>query len=306
MKKALLLSAAVVAAFSAFAQTDYLNSDYYMIGSNVNGKSWSLAQEDCKFEAKGGGVFEWNGETLGTGFKINNGTWDNNDLNFGCGDLLVLGEPYYCVAAGSSGNISFAEDNGVAFASLKNPKVVLNVANAPDQITIVVTGEKDGVIKWYITGTFNNWAIGDDAAAIELTDLGNKKYEAKDVEFTSETVTEDGYNTFKISSTGWSTQYGQGDSGIEFGVGVDEGILDLVGGEGGACPIYYEGTYNVSWDGNTCTIAFTEASAVNEVLEASNGKAEYYNLQGVRVAEPANGLYIQTLNGKATKVLIRK
>lgn len=308
MKKTLLLSAAIVAAFSAFAQDNvYLESDYYVIGSNVNGKSWSLAQEDCKFESKGGGIFEWNGEYLGTGFKINDGTWDNNDLNFGAGELLVLGENYYCVAAGSSGNIAFAESEGVSFSGLNNPKVVLNVANAPEEIIIVVTGEKTGVIKWYITGTFNDWKIDEDEAAIELEDLGGKKYEAKGVEFTEDTITEDGYNTFKISSTGWADQFGQGDSGIEFGAGVDEGVLDIVGGEGGACPFYGIGKYDVEWDGNSHYIKFTESAGdfVNEIV-AANGQAVYYNLQGARVSEPTNGIFIQTLNGKSSKVLIRK
>lgn len=34
--------------------------------------------------------------------------------------------------------------------------------------------------------------------------------------------------------------------------------------------------------------------------------AEYYNLQGVRVLNPAEGLYIRVQNGKAVKVLLRK
>ena len=317
MKKTLLLSAAVVAAFSAFAQTDYLSSDYYVIGDNVNGLSWTLginddgtlneAAQSCKFENKGAGIFEWNGEFLGTGFKINNGTWKNDEINFGSGDKLVLGETYYAVAAGSSGNISFAESDGVNFATLKNPKIVLNVANAPEEITLLVTGEKEGVIKWYVSGTFNNWAINDAAEAVELTDLGGKIYEAKGINFSVNADPELGCGTFKIASTGFATQYGQGDSGIVFGAGIDEGELDEVFGEGGACPIYYEEAMDLKWDGNTNTITFTEAGSdfVNEI-NAANGEAVYYNLQGARVANPENGLFIQSLNGKATKVLIRK
>ncbi len=306
MKKALLLSAALFATCTAFAQ-DYLTADYYMIGSNVNGHVWALTEPDCKFENKGAGIFEWNGETLGTGFKINNGAWEDA-FNFGAGEKLTLGEPYYLVVAGSSGNIDFAEEDGVAFASLKNPKVVLDVTKAPEEVTITVTGEKDGVVKWYFTGTFNGWAINDEEAALALDDLGDKKYELKGVELSADTADENlGCNTFKIASTGWGEQFGQGDSGIEFGAGIDEGVLDVVGGEGGACPIYYEGKIDLTWDGTTHTISFTEANNdfVSEI-NAANGEAVYYNLQGARVANPENGLFIQTLNGKATKVLIRK
>lgn len=41
-------------------------------------------------------------------------------------------------------------------------------------------------------------------------------------------------------------------------------------------------------------------------IEIEEGEAEYYNLQGVKVLNPENGLYIKVLNGKATKVIIRK
>lgn len=40
-------------------------------------------------------------------------------------------------------------------------------------------------------------------------------------------------------------------------------------------------------------------------IEAENGTAEYFTLQGVRVAEPTNGIYIRVANGKATKVTVK-
>lgn len=43
---------------------------------------------------------------------------------------------------------------------------------------------------------------------------------------------------------------------------------------------------------------------INVSDESANAPAEYYNLQGVRVAEPTNGLFIKVQNGKATKVLV--
>lgn len=45
--------------------------------------------------------------------------------------------------------------------------------------------------------------------------------------------------------------------------------------------------------------------AVSE-LAASSAAPVYYNLQGVRVANPTSGLYIRVANGKASKVLISK
>lgn len=48
---------------------------------------------------------------------------------------------------------------------------------------------------------------------------------------------------------------------------------------------------------------FLGQGAVNDITVEGNGAAAYYNLQGVRVSEPANGLYIVVKDGKATKVI---
>lgn len=51
-------------------------------------------------------------------------------------------------------------------------------------------------------------------------------------------------------------------------------------------------------------IAYSEAvSAVSSISSATD--EEYYNLKGVRVANPDNGLYIKVSNGKATKVTVK-
>ncbi len=46
-------------------------------------------------------------------------------------------------------------------------------------------------------------------------------------------------------------------------------------------------------------------TAVEGIVVDNNAPAEYYNLQGVRVANPAGGVYIRVSGGKATKVYLR-
>jgi hypothetical protein len=49
-------------------------------------------------------------------------------------------------------------------------------------------------------------------------------------------------------------------------------------------------------------------SAVKDIVvaeEESEAPVEYYNLQGVRVANPQSGLYIKRQGSKATKVLVK-
>ncbi|MDE7351408.1 MAG: hypothetical protein K2N25_10085, partial [Muribaculaceae bacterium] len=62
---------------------------------------------------------------------------------------------------------------------------------------------------------------------------------------------------------------------------------------------------------NGCHIYFitvtagSGTSAVENVAIDENAPVEYYNLQGVRVANPENGLYIKRQGNKATKVLVK-
>lgn len=42
-----------------------------------------------------------------------------------------------------------------------------------------------------------------------------------------------------------------------------------------------------------------------ESVEVEEGEAVYYNLQGVKVANPENGMYIKVVNGNASKVLVK-
>lgn len=53
-------------------------------------------------------------------------------------------------------------------------------------------------------------------------------------------------------------------------------------------------------------VKFDITSGIVGIEAVDNGEAVYYNLQGVRVANPENGLYIVVKNGKSTKVMMGK
>lgn len=52
--------------------------------------------------------------------------------------------------------------------------------------------------------------------------------------------------------------------------------------------------------------AGSASAGINGVAVDENAPAVYYNLQGVKVAEPENGLYIRVQGNKATKVMLGK
>ena len=106
-------------------------ADYYLIGG-FNG--WATSDPAAKFtKTAQAGVYELKYEgTLTSGFKVNDGTWFNDNINFGSnGSNLVVGEPYAYAVGGSTGNITMSEN-------VANPTVTLNINDG----TLLVKGEQ--------------------------------------------------------------------------------------------------------------------------------------------------------------------
>lgn len=66
----------------------------------------------------------------------------------------------------------------------------------------------------------------------------------------------------------------------------------------------YDGPVTIEYDELNNTIrAFADPNSVNSIC--LDGRTDYYNLQGVRVENPANGVFIRVADGKSEKVFIR-
>ena len=67
------------------------------------------------------------------------------------------------------------------------------------------------------------------------------------------------------------------------------------------------GTYTLKFDLNSMTlnVSPTGSTGTVELVTDENAPAEYYNLQGVRVYDPAGGLYLVRKGGKVSKVMIK-
>lgn len=302
MKKLVLLAAVVAATMSASAQ------DFYVIGGNVNGQEWALAAPDAKMEDKGDGIYVWEGEVLGTGFKLNDGTWDNADYNFGSnGDKLELDVPYFFGVGGSTGNIDI---EGVD--QLSNPVVTLDI----NTMSITVTGKAETVeYNYYLPGNYNanEWSLNEECMFTKEGD----KYVLKGMSF--EKVGE-----FKVATEAWAKEYGaapapeveEGAEPVEFtpvSISADSLSAELVDKSAGAqnVAISLVGTYDVEFtmsaDGATATIVFSVAGeGAVAGIDAENAPVYYYNLQGVRVENPTNGIFVKVVGEKAAKVLFNK
>ena len=65
-------------------------------------------------------------------------------------------------------------------------------------------------------------------------------------------------------------------------------------------------TIDVLWEGTPikCTFTTNQVTGVENIIIENQGNVEYYNLQGVKVANPENGVFIRVQGGKATKVIL--
>ena len=91
---------------------------------------------------------------------------------------------------------------------------------------------------------------------------------------------------------------------------VDDYAIDLGAYEGKKIQIGYhyvaDGTVCGGWQIKNILVKGKKSSAVSDItVEDSDAPVVYYNMQGIRVANPANGLYIRVQGKKATKVLVR-
>ena len=260
---------------------------FYIVGDNINGAASWDATPDHAFTDKGNGVYEWKGESLGSGFKINDGGWSNPDHNIGSsGAKLSLDEPYFYWANGNSKNIEFE-----GFAEVINPVVVLNLNDE----TITVTGDADGEISWYVAGINGQYVLDDNWILTENNGV-----------FEREVYIVEEAGKFKVVQTGWANQFGTTDPESNF---IDPSNMSAevepIDNDDDQVPYELtEGTYTFQWDEENWVVTFVASGdGVKTVFGANDGEAVYFNLHGQKVATPDKGIFVKVVNGKSVKVV---
>lgn len=292
MKKLLLSTLAIAACLGANA------TDFYLIGADVNGQSWALGTNKMTYDDSSE-TYSWEGEVLGTGFKINDGTWENGDYNIGCpenGGSLTLGEPFTVVANSDSGDITFKD-----FNKITNAKVIFDYNN----LTVTVTGEgvtvdPDAIVELYVIGDNvdgKNWALQTNQMTY---DESSKTYSWEGEVLGS---------GFKINDGTWGATYNMGADSDEDLLTVGTAFKYVARSDSKninfSNDVVEVANPKVVVDLNAQTILVTGETgtgAIRTISDALNGEEVIYNLQGVRVNRnnmPA-GIYI--INGKKVAV----
>ena len=277
-----------------YSQTAPEVVDLYLIGDDVDGESWVLESNKMTYE---NGVYTWTGEYLGSAFKINNGTW-SAEYNIGApgDDLLTLGEPFTVTAGEATANIQLANN----LIGVENPTVVYD----PDAMTVTVTGtgvEQDLTdVVLYLRGDWNEWGT---------TDVMVQDSEIPTLYTITVPNVAEGKAVFKIADADWK----------DFNYGGT--TMEVYSNNPGVQKLQNKGGNNINitnWKGGPMAVSFnietlelTVEGADQPVdstvgingINTDNAQIEYYNLQGVKVANPEKGIFIMKQGNKTVKVV---
>ncbi|MDE6271759.1 MAG: hypothetical protein K2M31_01990 [Muribaculaceae bacterium] len=300
MKKFYAFAAAALLATAANAQNLYITG----AGAFANGE-WNAETPD-EF-AMVNGQYEIEVANL-TQFKISTECGDWDAFNTGVRGCEYGEQPGVAVALeeGWTGNIATPWKGDY--------KVVVSA----DLATITLTTDSPkptGPVTIYLRGDMNSWGA-DEAWAltpVETTD-GAKVWKFEFAEEQQIAVGE----AFKIADADWNA-YNAGGDGSAASLDLD---YEMFNGGNPANVTLDEACNGVIWfgldiEGQSWLYASNDKTAKPEwalvkgddsavaAVEVADEAPVYYNLQGVRVANPANGIYVKVVAGKATKAVVK-
>lgn len=222
------------------------------------------------------------------GFKVADANW--GQVNYGGSGSPVTPETDYAVFQNGQANMNLSENctgviwftpdfGGAAYIWYSNDKEAMPEW-AKDNVTPTVS--------WGVIGEFNGWA-GDEV--MTETSAGV---------FTVTMASISGEFKFRKNAN-WDVNYGA-DGNANITINGDYAVKQ--GGDNFSIAATQNVTFTLNTNTNVLTVYADSLTAVAEI-EEDNAPAKYFNLQGVEVANPINGLYIKVQGKKATKVLVK-
>ncbi len=281
-----LIAALVVAAISTTAAAQVV---YCMPGSY---QGWKL--ETNHFTDNGDGTWSMSIDELSGEFKVvrYEGSAGWGDQWGSNGEGVKAGVPYEMKF--KAGGPDPANTTLAGKSTIMTGVTVTITPGENDALTLLI--EAESVVEqgdlWYLVGATTGWSFND---ASLCKSEGNGVYtKAIEGEFKG---------SFKFVKNGaWSTSYGT-QTPMEVGVTYTlDGPADLsydnnIAAESLESPIFTI----TDADGVVTAVINLAGSGIEDVV-AENGEATYYNLQGVKVANPENGVFIKVNGNNVSKV----
>lgn len=185
----------------------------------------------------------------------------------------------------------------------------------PTTLLLSVTGGSQSPVgtpeKVYLVGNFGDkhWSTADP---VEMTKDGDKFSVEAELKAAG-TDTEDGYFSFVTAKgASWddvngSDRYGAKTKDEAITVSTDVEYEKFAAGVNASAANSWtlkagKYVFTIDFEKGVVRVEPKTSTGVENISAAGETAAEYYNLQGVRVANPANGVFIRVANGKAVKV----
>lgn len=277
MKKIFTSLVMAAAALTAFAQAPTL----YLRGS-LPGWNASDCTDEWKFSSEDGEHYTLTVPELSGDFKIATNTW--NQYNLGSVSNVELDKEYTLTNNSMSGNINL-KDN-----SATNATIELTLST----LTMKITGQ-GGVFTYpdlYVVGDLTGWAepFPADAKMERNDNVYTKKYASFPA------------GAFKVAADKWAPNFGAENTGDEVAVGTEFTCANNgtdITNPTDLTNVVITFTYNRE---GASTLLITSDSSV-EGIAVEEAAAEYYTIDGVRVANPDKGIYIVRKGDKVSKVI---
>ena len=257
---------------------------------------------------------------------VNVSGFDSNIYNYTIDEEMPDASAFAFTTMGNSGSasasISLDEENAIATITVVNSNAGGTDVDGESSHTYVLQYKKVGEEKVGVSTEYPGYLNG---VIIDTETNENYPFAENEEKVITITEYEDGTCDFLLPDLYLSMlEMSLGDILVEGatvtkgadGVATYEGFVDdmpLLGGEliadvtlNGTISAagVVEMTINVDWDGVpiVCTFTTNQVTGVENIIIENQGNVEYYNLQGVKVANPENGVFIRVQGGKATKV----
>lgn len=262
------------------------------VRGDMNG--WD-AEEAWAFTQKGENLYQFVfGEdqsiVAGEAFKVADADWATINIGGDGENPLLPDTDCEVFNGGNPANMTLTEDcNGVLWVILDYDGAnYFWYSNDKEAMPDWAEENMTPADSWGVVGGFNNWA-GD----VTMTETEAGVWTATMDELEGE---------FKFRMNGaWDTNYGSSEDGEITGNG-DYGVA-LNGANFNIAKVENV-TLTLDLNKGILTVATESLSGVAGV-EMNEAPAKYFNLQGVEIANPQDGLYIVVKGKKASKVLVK-
>lgn len=264
----------------------------YVVGAN-NG--WNTSDARYKMaHTDGTNIYTLTASGIfGGEWKICDGSWN---WSFGMGDNLYEGVDNDCWYNGQNFKAISSGEVTVTFTLVAGSDV--QNSSVPSLLKYTVGGGSDTGADLYLVGEFNSWSNPGS----KFTYKGNNTYSLTIDKLEGE---------FKINDGTWEGINLGGDGGGQDIKSVDVPLLTNVTlWQGSSVNLKSAGWTNASLNLTYTKGAQTATLRVDGLLGAADLEideqpVEYFNLQGVRVDKPENGLFIVRQGNKVNKIYVK-